>query len=547
MTKQLLFSTLLLISVSALSAQSEGTLYFLNGDRRLATIDPISGGQVVLSSAPIYDGSILLFTETIGLEDGQFFFVFSDPGFNRRLLTLDLATGAVQNNIPLPTNPSFVKYHCLDGRLYTIQENSGLIAIDPDTGQGEVVGSVPLPMSDATTASIDPYNNRLFIINEDGLNDRFFILDTETAAVLSEYQLPAGLQLKSMEYNCEDGFLYGLVGAGARLLRLDPATGTSVLISNADIAPNGYIYGDQSLNLQNNTLSFPGRDAGNTLRLFTISLATGAVLSSPALSESLPYFAFSYANRCIAEAAFEATGACVGSPIGLENNSKARSYFWDFGDPASADNNSTAANPVHTYDTPGEYTIRLIAGACSSQDTLTQQVDISPRPDNPLMEESLLCFGDTLLLDATTEGAAYLWQDSSTMPTLAVYESGLYAVEIILESCSETFSTNVVGRDCFCFTNVPNAFTPNDDGANDTFGLLFSEACTISNFNLRLFNRWGEEVFRSDNQDDAWDGTLDGKPAPSDTYFYIIQFTVKGPTSEISREESFTGDVSLLR
>lgn len=84
---------------------------------------------------------------------------------------------------------------------------------------------------------------------------------------------------------------------------------------------------------------------------------------------------------------------------------------------------------------------------------------------------------------------------------------------------------------------IPDAFTPNGDGINDYFCV---KGEGIQNFTLRIFNRWGEEVFESYNPKQQWDGTYQGKPAASGTYVY--HFLAAGKGSKIK-----TGSVTLIR
>lgn len=66
---------------------------------------------------------------------------------------------------------------------------------------------------------------------------------------------------------------------------------------------------------------------------------------------------------------------------------------------------------------------------------------------------------------------------------------------------------------------IPNAFTPNGDGLNDTFGVS-GEA--IKEFHLKIFNRWGEVIYESNNVKDRWDGTYMGEKVPEGTYIYTV-------------------------
>jgi gliding motility-associated-like protein len=86
---------------------------------------------------------------------------------------------------------------------------------------------------------------------------------------------------------------------------------------------------------------------------------------------------------------------------------------------------------------------------------------------------------------------------------------------------------------------IPNAFTPNDDGVNDVFRVVPYEGAEIIG-SLTIYDRWGEKVY--ENQGNVfWDGTIDGKPGPSDVYVYRIDIICDG------EPEAVWGDVTLLR
>lgn len=86
---------------------------------------------------------------------------------------------------------------------------------------------------------------------------------------------------------------------------------------------------------------------------------------------------------------------------------------------------------------------------------------------------------------------------------------------------------------------VPGAFTPNGDNTNDVFRVFFSG--DIEDFDLKVFNRWGQLVFESTDPNQAWDGTKDGEPQPADVYIYKATFTQNAMPIEKS------GEVTLVR
>lgn len=88
---------------------------------------------------------------------------------------------------------------------------------------------------------------------------------------------------------------------------------------------------------------------------------------------------------------------------------------------------------------------------------------------------------------------------------------------------------------------VPNAFTPNGDGANDSFGLAIVEGVAIIE-KMEIYSRWGQRVFSSSDPNARWDGAIDGKPAPSDVYAFVIFW--RGGDGALRYE---SGEVTLLR
>lgn len=90
---------------------------------------------------------------------------------------------------------------------------------------------------------------------------------------------------------------------------------------------------------------------------------------------------------------------------------------------------------------------------------------------------------------------------------------------------------------------IPNAFTPDNDGYNQTFQPVFAAGFDPKDYQLIIYNRWGEVLFESNNDKVGWDGTYGGKLVQDGTYMYKIEFGLK----HYEERKVVTGHFSLIR
>jgi gliding motility-associated-like protein len=83
---------------------------------------------------------------------------------------------------------------------------------------------------------------------------------------------------------------------------------------------------------------------------------------------------------------------------------------------------------------------------------------------------------------------------------------------------------------------MPNAFTPNNDGHNDCYGIKFWGI--IDELDFGIYNRWGERIFHTTRPGDCWDGTYKGVKQNPDVFVYLI--TAKTSCGEVFRKGTFT-------
>ena len=92
---------------------------------------------------------------------------------------------------------------------------------------------------------------------------------------------------------------------------------------------------------------------------------------------------------------------------------------------------------------------------------------------------------------------------------------------------------------------IPNAFTPDNDGLNDIFRVI--GLYRNINFTMVIYDRWGQELFTSDNIDTGWNGTFKNQPCPPDTYVWKVNIQFLGQDIVSTGSIVLKGTVILLK
>ena len=229
------------------------------------------------------------------------------------------------------------------------------------------------------------------------------------------------------------------------------------------------------------------------------------------------------------------TSICRGDFITLTPGTTGISYIWS--------NYST--NRTITVQDTGYYSVTVTDKyGCEYSDT----IKISNYPYIPVnlgKRVDTLEIGSTCKLSAGTKYVKYRWQDGAVDSVLYVTKDGKYWVETEDKwGCNYSDTVNVIfycsGKDM----EIPNVFTPNNDNHNDVF--LPVGHC-ISDFDMKIYNRYGVLVFESNDIDKGWNGKIDGdqNEASEGVYFYVI--TYNQSNKFITSNHSRQGSVTLLR
>jgi gliding motility-associated-like protein len=202
------------------------------------------------------------------------------------------------------------------------------------------------------------------------------------------------------------------------------------------------------------------------------------------------------------------TSVCNFKNFQVSSSLAGQSYLWNTGE----------ISRTIDVTAPGTYWLDVFNNGCSGRDSFTVKqllpVTVS------LGGDTTVCSDKPVLLDAGT-AANYLWNNGSSARTLLITKPGLYSVTVkSIDGCSAVDSINIVSGECSLY--IPSAFSPNGDGINDGFSI--SGGIFTPSFTMKIFNRYGEIVYQTNDQSSKWDGTYKGVPVPMGMYLWFISY-----------------------
>lgn len=228
------------------------------------------------------------------------------------------------------------------------------------------------------------------------------------------------------------------------------------------------------------------------------------------------------------------------------NTSNIDNVDWNFGDTASGANNTITSgptNPVHTFSGPGTYTVTYTENYGPKSWTDTMQVIINPLPPQSFpFDSAYIVEGSSLTVYGAPDMYSYYWQDGSTNIAYTIDKEGVYTVLYEDMNCCQTMDTlTVTGLQI----KVPSAFSPDNNGLNETFGPIGPSEGVID-YSFTIFNKWGQMVFETNNFNERWDGKIGSTPVSTGIYNWYITLNVPGNQMNNGKVK-LTGVVMLFR
>ncbi len=234
-------------------------------------------------------------------------------------------------------------------------------------------------------------------------------------------------------------------------------------------------------------------------------------------------------------------------------------WYWTFGDNITYGDYSYLQNPTHYFGDVGVYDVTLaVVSSNGCKNAITKpsyiithaipsaEFSVTPNVVNEL--EALVWF-----TDQSTGAAFWNWNFGDAMhpgsntsalqnPTHVYADTGIFHQVLIISSeygCKDTAYREVYVEPNFAFY-IPNAFTPNGDGKNPVF-ISQGEGINGGTFEMRIYDRWGKQIFRTQNMKEGWDGKLGSKAPVEGVYSWYVSFY------DINRRfHAYKGNVTLV-
>ncbi len=249
---------------------------------------------------------------------------------------------------------------------------------------------------------------------------------------------------------------------------------------------------------------------------------------------------------------------CIPESVVFTNNSDMTffdSIYWEFGDGAISNSQGSASHIYNNY-TCFDVKVTLVNALGCSVDSIfpdmicgfpTTVADFTYDPAESIIPNTLINFtnqssgASTFLWDFSGLGNSTNQDDFFIFPKT---DGGIYPVTLFVNNeggCTDQITKNVTIKNPLSYW-APNSFTPDDDGLNDKFRVVFNNN-SVEEYEIYIFNRWGELLYNSQEIDFEWDGTHNGEEVPNGVYVWRIIGKEKLSTESFEK----IGHVTLTR
>ena len=232
------------------------------------------------------------------------------------------------------------------------------------------------------------------------------------------------------------------------------------------------------------------------------------------------------------------TTICEGNSLTLSINDPSWDAVWS---------NGMTTSSIQVEE-EGTYSVTVQDNGCTDTDEINVNQALNPVPD--LGDDIAICGQVGTTLSVGLNNVDVLWSTQETTPSINVQNSGTFSVVVTSEfGCIGMDEISISDRECVQFSLYrPNVFSPNSalNADNSTFRISPDETSLISNYEINIFDRWGNLMYQSFDLNAAWDGRISGsRVAPPGVYAYVIKVTYTDDFND-NRTDVIHGDVTLI-
>ncbi|WP_235295752.1 PKD domain-containing protein [Portibacter marinus] len=222
--------------------------------------------------------------------------------------------------------------------------------------------------------------------------------------------------------------------------------------------------------------------------------------------------------------------------------------FWDFGNGIT----STEISPFQTFTEVGTYDVSVeiispIGCEISRSFNNLIEIDLKPEAEFDYDPKDPTSLNPTINFeDMSTNAVRWQWQfgdqgaSFERNPSFTFRDTGIHEIQLVAFHPSGCPDTSIQIIDVLPFVSyfMPNAFTPNADGNNDLFlgkGIITG----MTDFNMKIFNRWGEQVFETDDPLEGWNGRKNNTGGQSQAGVYVYQLSYRDSRGMLVEDKGF--------
>lgn len=299
--------------------------------------------------------------------------------------------------------------------------------------------------------------------------------------------------------------------------------------SPLDLGPDTTLCSNESLeiNLTNLNANYVWQDGNNTSSIsietageYWVEMQEGNCITSDSITVNYHEFSIDLGPDMT---------VCEPTEINLDATTIDASYLWQNG----------SDNATLTTQEAGIFWVEVTQNNCTETDSIfvnLESLEVDLRTD------TTICEGTNLLLSVNNLTNQQIeWSDGSMGDNLLITESGIYAATIFTPNCQAKDSVTISTEACLpdiCNLYIPNTFSPNNDGNNDFFQVY--SGCEIANFDLEIYDRWGNRLFRTTDIQQYWDGKTDGQDLQNGVYLVKVDYQLEQQNRKETKVETLT-------